>query len=39
MSVNDDQDGIGSPLFSYVDESMFKKETFLGKSSACETSV
>ncbi|XP_063059266.1 uridylate-specific endoribonuclease B isoform X2 [Engraulis encrasicolus] len=29
MSVNDDQDGAGSPLFTFVDENIFKKETFL----------
>lgn len=31
MCVNDDNDGAGSPLFTFVDENTFKKETFLGK--------
>lgn len=28
---DDNNDGAGSPLFTFVDESIFKKETFLGK--------
>lgn len=28
---NDNNDGAGSPLFTFVDENIFKKETFLGK--------
>ena len=33
MAINndDDNDGAGSPLFTFVDENIFKKETFLGK--------
>lgn len=32
MGNNDDNnDGAGSPLFTFVDENIFKKETFLGK--------
>ncbi|XP_045573613.1 uridylate-specific endoribonuclease B [Salmo salar] len=27
--MNDDSDGAGYPLFSFVDESIFKKESFL----------
>lgn len=30
-NLNDGQEAAGSPLFTYVDESIFKKETFLGK--------
>lgn len=33
MHINDDNDGAGSPLFTFVDENIFKKETFLGKCS------
>ncbi|XP_028838781.1 uridylate-specific endoribonuclease B [Denticeps clupeoides] len=29
MPMNDDNDGAASPLFTFVDESIFKKETFL----------
>ncbi|KAG7220049.1 hypothetical protein INR49_018439 [Caranx melampygus] len=29
MSVNDNNDGAGYPLFTFVDENIFKKETFL----------
>lgn len=29
--LNDDNDGAGYPLFTFVDENIFKKETFLGK--------
>lgn len=33
MTNNDDNnDGAGSPLFTFVDENIFKKETFLGES-------
>lgn len=28
---DDNSDGAGYPLFTYVDENIFKKETFLGK--------
>lgn len=28
---DDNNDGAGSPLFTFVDESIFKKETFLGE--------
>lgn len=33
MAINNDDnnDGAGSPLFTFVDENIFKKETFLGK--------
>lgn len=31
MAINDNNDGAGYPLFTFVDESIFKKETFLGK--------
>lgn len=32
MANNDDNnDGAGSPLFTFVDENIFKKETFLGE--------
>lgn len=34
--MNDDSDGAGYPLFSFVDESIFKKESFLGKRLRCE---
>lgn len=30
----DDNDGAGLPLFTFVDENIFKKETFLGRKSA-----
>lgn len=30
MAINDNSDGAGYPLFSFVDENIFKKETFLG---------
>ncbi|KAI4882963.1 hypothetical protein NFI96_015630 [Prochilodus magdalenae] len=33
--VHDDNDAAGLPLFTYVDESIFKKETFLGKQWVC----
>lgn len=29
--LNDGKEAAGSPLFTYVDETIFKKETFLGK--------
>ncbi|KAK0152936.1 Poly(U)-specific endoribonuclease-B [Merluccius polli] len=29
MAMNDDNDGAGFPLFTFVDENIFKKETFL----------
>lgn len=28
---DDNNDGAGFPLFTFVDENIFKKETFLGK--------
>lgn len=31
MAMNDNNDGAGYPLFTFVDENIFKKETFLGK--------
>lgn len=31
MANNDNNDGAGYPLFTFVDENIFKKETFLGK--------
>lgn len=31
MNINDNNDGAGYPLFTFVDENIFKKETFLGK--------
>lgn len=31
MAINDNNDGAGYPLFTFVDENIFKKETFLGK--------
>ncbi len=33
MAINNDDnnDGAGYPLFTFVDENIFKKETFLGK--------
>lgn len=31
MPLEDLNDGAGSPLFTFVDENIFKKETFLGK--------
>lgn len=34
VNNDDDNDGAGSPLFTFVDENIFKKETFLGECSA-----
>lgn len=34
--MSDDNDGAGYPLFSFVDERIFKKESFLGKGLTCE---
>lgn len=31
VANDDDNDGAGSPLFTFVDENIFKKETFLGE--------
>lgn len=31
MAVNDNSDGAEYPLFTFVDENIFKKETFLGE--------
>lgn len=31
INNDDNNDGAGSPLFTFVDENIFKKETFLGK--------
>jgi len=33
-SIDDCNDGAGLPLFTFVDENIFKKETFLGRKSA-----
>lgn len=36
MAINNDDnnDGAGSPLFTFVNENIFKKETFLGECTA-----
>ncbi len=31
ITNDDNNDGAGYPLFTFVDENIFKKETFLGK--------
>lgn len=31
VANDDNNDGAGSPLFTFVDENIFKKETFLGE--------
>lgn len=31
VNNDDNNDGAGSPLFTFVDENIFKKETFLGE--------
>ena len=36
--LNDDNDGAGYPLFTFVDENIFKKETFLGTSTGRDKS-
>lgn len=36
MGINDNNDGAGYPLFTFVDENIFKKETFLGKCTTIE---
>ena len=36
---SDDNDGAGYPLFTFVDESIFKKETFLGKPTGRDMSM
>lgn len=38
MGINDNNDGAGYPLFTFVDENLFKKETFLGKCMKSELS-
>lgn len=38
MAINDNNDGAGYPLFTFVDENIFKKETFLGKCLRAEKS-
>lgn len=36
MGIYDNSDAAGLPLFTFVDENIFKKETFLGKCTMLE---